>query len=60
MPKMAYTAGPQNVKVLAAIEKLLEDLIAQGDNMNDVSERIQQQLGAINNDNNLEPGERLA
>ena len=59
MPKMAYASGPENVKVLAAIEKLLEDLIEEKINLQDVNERIQQHLGQINNSNNLEPGERL-
>lgn len=33
--------------------------IADMDELLDVMERIQQQLGTINNNNNLEPGERF-
>jgi len=44
---------------IIALETQLKDLKSQLDEQADTIERIQQQLAQINNNNNLEPGERF-
>jgi len=55
MPTITSDGG-SNLRLLEAIKAAIE---SAADEAADVQERIQQQLGQINNDNNLAPGERF-
>lgn len=46
-------------ELLQAMKDVLEEIKVAADEQNDALERIQQQLGQINNHNNLAPGERF-
>lgn len=58
MPDIESISSERNATVLAKISEQLADLLKQGNVTAETNERVQQQLAAINDEDNLRPGER--